>query len=171
MNNILIPRYAGMYMVAVDFWDPTGMRKVASDFTSIPRCFWYVLVTTTTVGYGDMVPVTAMGKTIGGLLMVSGLLVLALPITVLGSNFAAEVARLEEENKKEKLSKELRAMHNQVNQKGQTTLLSAPTRHAGEREKQKPATASLDCADELPNRKKKRRVRLGRESPHRVAAL
>jgi hypothetical protein len=104
----------GMYLVDVDYWDPTGTLKVPSDFTSIPRCFWFVLVTTTTVGYGDMVPVTAMGKTIGGVLMISGLLVLALPITVLGSNFAAEVARFEEEQEKEKLAKELRAMHNQA---------------------------------------------------------
>jgi hypothetical protein len=125
----------GMYLVDVDYWDPTGTLKVPSDFTSIPRCFWFVLVTTTTVGYGDMVPVTAMGKTIGGLLMISGLLVLALPITVLGSNFAAEVARFEEEQGKEKLAKELRAMHNQALRALDAEVVNDKANKSGKKEK------------------------------------
>ena len=48
-------------------------------------------MTTTTVGYGDMVPFSWLGKVLAVLVMHAGVLVLALPITVLGANFAAEV--------------------------------------------------------------------------------
>uniref|UniRef100_A0A7E4USD6 BTB domain-containing protein n=1 Tax=Panagrellus redivivus TaxID=6233 RepID=A0A7E4USD6_PANRE len=56
-------------------------------FTSIPAAFWFVLVTMTTVGYGDTVPVTTFGKLIASGAIVSGVLVLALPITIIVDNF------------------------------------------------------------------------------------
>ena len=56
-------------------------------FGTIPRCFWWAVVTMTTVGYGDCYPVTVLGKTIAIITMLSGVLILALPITVVGANF------------------------------------------------------------------------------------
>eukprot|EP00803_Ostreobium_quekettii_P005278 evm.model.scf_37.4 EVM.evm.TU.scf_37.4 scf_37:23689-31797(+) len=56
-------------------------------FRSIPDTFWWCMVTLMTVGYGDVVPVTIAGKAISGILMLFSLLILALPISVIGTNF------------------------------------------------------------------------------------
>ena len=57
-------------------------------FPSIPESFWWAIVTVTTLGYGDVVPVTKLGKTIGAMCAICGVIILALPVSVIGSNFS-----------------------------------------------------------------------------------
>ncbi|KAG2945035.1 hypothetical protein PC117_g8780 [Phytophthora cactorum] len=56
-------------------------------YQGIATSFWWCIVTMSTVGYGDMTPVTWFGKVVGCCTVLTGMLVLALPITVIGTNF------------------------------------------------------------------------------------
>ena len=62
-------------------------QYVESPYKSIPASFWWAIVTLMTVGYGDHVPSTAWGKFVACLTMVVSVLLLALPISVIGTEF------------------------------------------------------------------------------------
>ncbi|XP_030628706.1 potassium voltage-gated channel subfamily G member 3 isoform X2 [Chanos chanos] len=57
------------------------------DYASIPSACWWVIISMTTVGYGDMYPITVPGRVLGGLCVVSGIVLLALPITFIYHSF------------------------------------------------------------------------------------
>lgn len=56
-------------------------------FPNIVASFWWAVVTLTTVGYGDVVPITSFGKLLGGLIALLGVGLVALPTAILGSAF------------------------------------------------------------------------------------
>eukprot|EP00435_Cladocopium_sp_Y103_P023228 s189_g5.t1 len=69
----------------------------ATGFTSIMDSTWWCVVTMTTVGYGDKVPATKLGQFVGGLTILSGIVLISLPVAIVGSRFqtAYEDAELE----------------------------------------------------------------------------
>ena len=68
-------------------------------FSSIPAAMWWGVSTLTTVGYGDIVPVTSWGKFIGGLFSIIGIGLFALPTGILSSGFYERMHRSEHVNK------------------------------------------------------------------------
>jgi len=79
-------------------------------FTSIPQGMWWAVQTLTSLGYGDFWPHTVLGKTVGSMCAVCGVLVMALPIPIVVDNFAdyySEQKKLEaKEIKKEAQAKQ-----------------------------------------------------------------
>ena len=72
-------------------------------FPNIIATLWWAVVTLTTVGYGDVVPVTILGKTLNGITALIGIGVVALPTSILSAGFLEKV---EERKKAEKEAKE-----------------------------------------------------------------
>merc|ERR1719379_2448539 len=70
----------GAYLVSVPN-PPGGFAE--SKFASIPHSFWYVIVTITTAGYGDLSPITVLGKVVGAMTIIGGVIVLAMPVGVI----------------------------------------------------------------------------------------
>lgn len=62
-------------------------------FCSIPAAMWWATAALTTVGYGDVYPVTALGKLLGTVISVLGIGLFALPAGILASGFAEQIAR------------------------------------------------------------------------------
>lgn len=58
---------------------------------SIPHAIWWAIATVTTVGYGDVVPISNLGKMLGGVVMLMGYGLLALPVGIIASAFAREI--------------------------------------------------------------------------------
>jgi voltage-gated potassium channel len=62
-------------------------------FGTIPQAMWWAIVTLGTVGYGDVVPVTTMGKVVTVFAIVVGFAMIALPVAIISTAFADEVRR------------------------------------------------------------------------------
>jgi len=62
-------------------------------FASIPRAMWWGIVTIASVGYGDVTPVTTAGRVFGGMTMLLGIAMFAVPAGILATGFASEIRR------------------------------------------------------------------------------
>lgn len=60
-------------------------------FSSIPATFWWAVATLTTVGYGDVYPITEVGKMLAGIICLLGIGMIALPTSILGAAFVKEL--------------------------------------------------------------------------------
>ena len=62
-------------------------------FGSIPEAMWWAIATLTTIGYGDVTPITSMGKFFGAIIAIIGIGVVALPSGILASGFTDQLKR------------------------------------------------------------------------------
>ena len=62
-------------------------------FSSIPATMWWGIVTLTTIGYGDMAPITVEGRMLGALVAILGIGMFALPAGLLGGAFLEELGK------------------------------------------------------------------------------
>lgn len=83
MAILIILAASGMYVVERD--------AQPEAFGSIPHALWWATVTLTTVGYGDVVPVTLLGRMFGVLLMLTGVGMAALPAGILAAGYSREL--------------------------------------------------------------------------------
>jgi len=89
-----------LLMMALILFAATGMNYLEAEvqpetFGDIPSSMWWALATLTTVGFGDAVPITGLGKLWSGLFMIFGLGMFALPIGIISTGFAQEINRRE----------------------------------------------------------------------------
>lgn len=75
-------------------------------FGSIPRALWWSIATLTTVGYGDVTPVTALGKLFAGITAIAGIGLIAMPTGVLAAAFSDAFQRKRAEDLKDNDSNE-----------------------------------------------------------------
>lgn len=69
------------------------MEAQPEKFATIPDGIWWALATLTTIGYGDSVPVTPLGKVFGGIVMICGLALFSLPIGIIATAFVNAIHR------------------------------------------------------------------------------
>jgi len=82
---LLILTSSGIYLIEQDI-QPEA-------FGSIPDAMWWAMATLSTVGYGDVVPMSTMGRIFGGFITIIGVGMVALPAGILASGFADQIHR------------------------------------------------------------------------------
>ncbi len=83
--GLLLVAATGMYLIEHDV-QPQSLG-------SIPAAMYWAVVTVVTVGYGDVVPITPLGKLFTGFVMLGGLIFFALPVAIIATGFLAEIRR------------------------------------------------------------------------------
>ncbi|MDB5569770.1 MAG: cyclic nucleotide-binding protein [Hyphomicrobiales bacterium] len=87
LSGLVLLTASGMYLLE---------REAQPDkLGSIPAAMWWSIVTLTTVGYGDVIPVTVGGRMLAGVTSILGLVMLAMPVGVLATAFSQEIHRRE----------------------------------------------------------------------------
>ena len=90
---------AALYLLFIALFLSSAAMYVAENsaqpdkFSSIPETMWWALITLTTVGYGDVSPITPVGKIIGAFTALSGVCTVALLTGIVGSAFASQMAK------------------------------------------------------------------------------
>src|ERR1700752_2848165 len=103
LRRVMVVESGPLFSVLVIFLMVVFLASVAEHFLereaqpatfgSVPAALWWAVATMTTVGYGDVVPVTPLGRIVAALVMISGLGVFGLWTGILATGFAAETRR------------------------------------------------------------------------------
>lgn len=83
--GLLLISATGMYLIEHEV-QPNALG-------SVPAAMYWAVVTVVTVGYGDVVPITPLGKLFTGFVMLCGLVFFALPVAIIATGFLAEIRR------------------------------------------------------------------------------
>jgi|TARA_X000000950_G_scaffold76226_1_gene95471 voltage-gated potassium channel len=92
---------AALYLMAIALFLSSSMMYLAEyeaqpeNFQSIPHTMWWSMITLTTVGYGDVSPVTGIGKIVGAFTALMGVCAVALLTGIVASAFSNQMARRE----------------------------------------------------------------------------
>lgn len=98
---------AQVFVAAIMLYFVEGSRPIPGHpeqmekFGSVIRAMWWSVVTLTTVGYGDVYPVTPLGRFAAALVALAGIGIVALPTGILASSFAQEFRERHERRQKE----------------------------------------------------------------------
>ena len=99
---------AALYLFGIALFFSSAMMYVAENtaqpdkFRSIPETMWWSLITLTTVGYGDVYPITNLGKFFGSISIILGIGTVALPAGIMASAFT-EFTRRNQKKYEDKL--------------------------------------------------------------------
>ena len=87
---------SGLIMILLIVMSASVMYFVENEaqpqkFSDIPSAMWWAVATLTTVGYGDIYPITSLGKILGSLIQISGIAFFALPTAIIGAGLIEEL--------------------------------------------------------------------------------
>ncbi|MGQ3360878.1 MAG: cyclic nucleotide-gated ion channel [Phreatobacter sp.] len=85
--------FLGALVIAASAMRLAEQEAQPDKFATIPDALWWAVITLTTVGYGDVYPVTGAGKIIAAFTAVTGIVMLALPVGIVATAFAREIQR------------------------------------------------------------------------------
>src|SRR5512132_279528 len=83
----------GATLLAASIMHVVERHAQPDKFGTIPEAMWWAIVTLGTIGYGDVVPVTALGRLVASVTIFVGLIMVALPIGIVATAFAEEIHR------------------------------------------------------------------------------
>lgn len=94
INELLLSLVLVVFLIifasCIMYFAESRNTENALKFSSIPATIWWAVVTLTTTGYGDMFPMTTLGKTMAGIIMLTGVAFFALPAGIITAGFLEE---------------------------------------------------------------------------------
>jgi len=86
-----------------------------NNFPNIIASFWWAIATLTTVGYGDVYPVTVIGKVLSGIIALLGIGLVALPTGIISSGFIEELSNSKDNIKRRRRTKKVQKGQRKIN--------------------------------------------------------